>query len=58
MVRDLVAMGFPEARAKRALKNFRNNMNVATDHLLSTTEDMDDQVFGPAAGQLLPDAQP
>jgi uncharacterized UBP type Zn finger protein len=48
MVKDLVSMGFDEARANRALRNFRNNMNLVTDHLLSTTEDMDDQVFGPA----------
>jgi uncharacterized UBP type Zn finger protein len=45
MVKDLVAMGFDESRSKRALKHFRNNMNVVTDYLLGQPEEMDDEVF-------------
>lgn len=34
-------MGFPEDRVKRVLKNFRNNLNVAMDHLINTPPEMD-----------------
>lgn len=47
MVNDLIAMGFEEARSKRALKAFRNNINLVTDHLLHFGPDMDDEILGP-----------
>ena len=32
-------MGFPEERAKLALKHFRNNIDRAMDHLLNSPDD-------------------
>ncbi len=46
MVRELVSMGFPEQRSKKVLKLLKNNIDSATEHLCSYTEDMDDQILG------------
>jgi uncharacterized UBP type Zn finger protein len=32
-------MGFPEDRAKKALKHFRNNIDMAMDHLINAPPD-------------------
>ena len=50
MVADLVSMGFNQSRARRALKFFRNNVAIATDHLLSSNEEMDDLVVDISQG--------
>jgi len=39
-------MGFDEARAYRTLKYFRNNIRLATEHLLmNNSVEMDDRIF-------------
>jgi uncharacterized UBP type Zn finger protein len=40
-VSQLVDMGFPENKAKRVLKKFRNNFNAAMDHLINAPPDQD-----------------
>jgi uncharacterized UBP type Zn finger protein len=47
MVAELVSMGFNEDRSRRALKYFRNNLSLATEHLINTPPELDDSVLGP-----------
>ena len=35
-------MGFPEERAKAALKHFRNNVDMAMDYLINTPIENDE----------------
>lgn len=39
LVQNLVEMGFPEDRVKRVLKHFRNNFDMAMDHLINAPPD-------------------
>jgi hypothetical protein len=39
-------MGFEINRARKILKHFKNNINHATDHLLTVDESNDNQVLG------------
>ena len=34
-------MGFPEARVKKVLGHFRNNINMAMDYMINTPEEND-----------------
>jgi uncharacterized UBP type Zn finger protein len=54
LVKNLVEMGFPENRAKRALKFFRNNLENAMEHIMNTEEEQDDLVFGPQVAPARP----
>jgi hypothetical protein len=39
-------MGFDVNRARKVLLHFKNNINRATDHLLSVDENADNEVLG------------
>ena len=34
-------MGFPEENAKKVLKKFKNNLNMAMDHLINAPAELD-----------------
>ena len=42
----MVEMGFPENRCRRALKHFSNDLEASIQHVCSTTDGQDDQIFG------------
>ncbi len=46
MVKNMVDMGFPEARSKRALKHYKNNFEAAMAHMLNNDETRDDIILG------------
>ena len=52
---NMLEMGFPEGRCRRALKFFNNDFEAAVQHVCSTTEIEDDQMFPPEPVQ---EAQP
>jgi len=40
-------MGFSEARSKRALVFFRNNLENAIEHIMNYPEERDNEILGP-----------
>ena len=44
-------MGFEEERAKRVLKNFRNNLNMAMDYLINTPPENDSMMESPSQSE-------
>ena len=57
LVKTLVDMGFPEARAKKVLTHFRNSLDSAMEHLTSVPPERDNDIFGPEQPQPVQRAQ-
>ncbi len=47
LLKNLVEMGFSEQRGKRALGYFRNNLELAIEHMMNHEESQDDDILGP-----------
>ena len=58
MVKNLVEMGFPEARSKRVLKHFVNNFESTMAHMLNNEDSRDNDILGPENAIVPVQAQP
>ena len=45
-VRQLIDMGFPDERARKVLKHFRNDIELAMDYLIHTPLELDHLISG------------
>lgn len=45
-VRSLIDMGFPDERARKVLKHFRNDLDLAMDYLINTPPEHDQILTG------------
>lgn len=46
-LQNMIEMGFPENRCRRALRYFNNDFEAAIQHVVSTTDAQDDSILGP-----------
>jgi|688.fasta_scaffold553763_3 uncharacterized UBP type Zn finger protein len=58
MVKNLVEMGFPEARSTRVLKHFVNNFESTMAHMLNNDDSRDNDILGPENAIVPAQAQP
>lgn len=56
-VRQLIDMGFNEERARKVLKHFRNELDLAMDYLINTPPEHDHHLITSSSliGQFVPD---
>ena len=58
MVKNLVEMGFPEARSKRVLNHFVNIFESTMAHMLNNEDSRDNDILGPENAIVPVQAQP